>query len=258
MDFIFSSSLFALGLFLGMLLFLELGRRLGVSRLARTPESAKKGLGALEASIFGLMGLIVAFSFAGAAGRFDHRRELIVEENNAIGTAWLRLDLLPEAAQPDLRDLFRQYLDSRLATYAKIPDVAAAMAEYEHSQELQLRIWNAAVAACATDAGQRVAVIVLPALNQMFDICTTRAQAVKQHPPLVVSVLLFGLAFGSSLLAGYDIANLTSRSWVHILGFALVMAITVYVIADLEYPRLGFIRVDEFDAVLRELRLSMQ
>ena len=85
----------AVGLFLGMLLFLEIGRRIGAGRLARDPEGLPKGVSAAEAAVFGRLGLVVAFSFSGAASRFEVRRHLIIEEVNAIGTAYLRIALLP-------------------------------------------------------------------------------------------------------------------------------------------------------------------
>src|SRR5262245_53146748 len=113
----------------GTLYMLEIGRRLGVRRLAEDPEGAKAGIGAIDGAVFGLMGLLIAFTFSGAATRFDSRRMMIVEEANGIGTAWLRLALLSEAAQPSLREKFRQYTDARIAAFRKIPDTAAMEAE---------------------------------------------------------------------------------------------------------------------------------
>ena len=101
----------------------------------------------MDGAVFALLGLLVAFTFSGAASRFDARRHLIVEETNAIGTAYLRLDLLPASAQPALRDLFRRYLDSRLEVYRKLPDLDAAKAELARSTQLQGEIWSQAVAA---------------------------------------------------------------------------------------------------------------
>jgi hypothetical protein len=91
----------------------------------------------------------------------------------------------------------------------------------------------------------------------MFDITTTRTMATMEHPSRIIFVLLFGLALGSMLLPEYDHAQAKTRSWVHILGFALLMAITVFVILDLEFPRQGLIRVDAFDQVLQGLRQTM-
>ena len=131
------------GLFVGMLILLEVGRRFGARRLARDPAGARTGVSAVEGALFGLLGLLIAFTFSGAAGRLDARRKLITDEANNIGTAWLRIELLPADARPALRDLFRQYLDSRLLTYEKIPDLPAVEAELAHSIQLQGEIWKA-------------------------------------------------------------------------------------------------------------------
>jgi len=100
--------------------------------------------------------------------------------------------------------------------------------------------------------------LLLPALNQMIDITTTRTMALQLHPPTIIYTMLFALALASALLAGYGMAGAKSRSWLHILGFAAVMAVAVYVILDLEFPRLGLIQVDAFDRALVELRESMK
>jgi hypothetical protein len=257
MDRTFVAIIFAGGLFVGMITLLELGRRLGRRRQAKDEERARAGLGAVEGAVFALMGLLIAFTFSGAASRFDARRHLIVEEANSIGTAWLRLDLLPPAAQPELRDLFRRYLDLRLAVYQKLPDLAAALADLDKANALQGVIWGRAVAACHQSPSPVVAQLI-PALNQMFDIAATRTAAARMHPPAIIFILLGVLALMSSLLAGYAMAGGKTRSWIHLIGFALIMATTVYVILDLEFPRLGIIRIDTFDQVLVELRQNLR
>lgn len=130
---------FSIALFVALLAMQEVGRRLGQGRRARDPNAAA-GLGASEGAIFALMGLLVAFTFSGAASRIEKRRDLIVEEANAIGTAYLRLDLIPAAAQPALREDFRQYVDSRLAVYRAIPDIQAARDRLVDSAAIQNRI----------------------------------------------------------------------------------------------------------------------
>ncbi len=250
--------LFVVVLFVGMLLATEIGRRVGAARLARDLERARAGNGAVEGAVFALLGLVIAFTFSGAASRFDIRRNLIVEEANGIGTAWLRLDLLPAADQPEIRNLFRQYLDSRLTTYQQLPDVEAAKGELARSLELQNQIWIRCVAGCQGPEGQRAAMLLLPALNQMFDIVTTRTVALKAHPPAIIFLMLGFLALAGALFAGFGMAGARSRSWVHILGFSLIMAVCVYVILDLEFPRIGLIRVDAFDEVLIQVRESIK
>lgn len=245
----------ALGLFLGMLLALEAGRRLGARRLARLGPTALAGFGAVEGAIFALMGLLVALTFSGGAARLDNRRTQIVDESNAIGTAWLRLDLLPPEAQPRLRDLFRRYVDARLEAYRRFPDVDAATVELKKAQELQTQIWAAAVEG-SQGAPLSTPLLLLPALNQMIDITTTRSMARRMHPPAVIFVMLGAVCVAGALLAGYAMAA-TGRSWLHTAAFVAVMAITVWVILDLEFPRAGFIRLDSFDQALVEIRQSM-
>src|SRR5207253_6462983 len=108
--------LFAVLRFLRMLILLESGRRLGVRRLAKESEGERGGLGTIEGAVFALFGLLMAFTFSGAALRFNEKRMLIAEEVNTIETAYLRLLLVPQSA-PKIQDLFRQYVDSRLKTY---------------------------------------------------------------------------------------------------------------------------------------------
>jgi hypothetical protein len=247
--------MFLLVLFVGMLLFLEIGRRVGMRRTTEGPGSA--GLAAVEGALFAVLGLLIGFTFSGAATRFDARRQLVAEEANAIGTAYLRIELLPADKQPAMRDLFRQYLDTRLAAYQKIPDVASVKTELARAEALQKEIWTNAVAASRESNTTAAPMLLLPALNQMIDITTTRNMATLIHPPTIIFAMLGILALACSLLAGYGMAGGKTRSWIHILSFAAILTFAVYVILDLEYPRLGFIRVSAVDQVLVDLRHSM-
>jgi len=257
MNFTLTAALTAFGLFGGVLAFVEVGRRIGIRRMAEDKEGARAGAGAVEGAVFGLLGLLIAFTFTGAAARFDDRRHLITEEANDIGTAWLRLDLLPAAVQPALRESFRRYLDARLEVYEKLPDLEAAKAALAQSVALQGEIWTQAVAALR-EAPPPATTVLLPALNQMIDITTTRTMASKMHPPLIIFVMLVVLTLIGGLFAGYGMAAAKTRSWVHMLGFAFVMGAGVYIILDLEYPRMGLIQVRVADQVLVELRQSMK
>jgi len=255
MNYALYTALLSLGLFVGMLVLLEVGRRIGVHRLAQDPEGARAGIGTIEGAVLALLGLLLAFTVTGAGLRFDVRRNLIVEETNDIGTAYLRLDMLPSAAQPALRENFRRYVDARLDVYRKMPDMAAANEALARGAKLQQEIWRQAVAAVRTEgAPSQAAVIVLPALNVMIDITTTRTMATQMHPPIIIFVMLFGIALVSALLSGYGMAGRKSRFWLHMVCFAFITAVTVYVILDIEYPRLGLIRVDAFDQALVDVR----
>jgi hypothetical protein len=149
-------------------------------------------------------------------------------------------------------------LDARLEVYRRLPDIEAAKEYLAKANEVQTQIWRQAVAASrAKDAPPSAPILLLPALNAMFDTATTRTMAKQMHPPTIVFIMLFGLALAASLLAGYGMTGSKARCWFHMFGFAVVMAIAVYVILDIEYPRLGLIRVDDFDQALIDLRESM-
>ena len=250
--------LLAGSLFVGMIILLEVGRRVGIKHMTWDPAWTRTGLAPIESGVFALLGLILAFTVSGAGSRFDARRQLVVEETNAIGTAYLRVDLLTPGAQPALRESFRRYLDKRLAVYRQFPNTAAANAAIADANKLQGEIWSQAVTGSrAADAHPDAGKLLLPALNQMIDITTTRRMATQLHPPPIIFVMLFGLAFISALLAGYAMAGNKYRSWLHIVCFTVAVTIAVYVILEVEYPRVGTIRVDAFDQALSELRQSM-
>jgi hypothetical protein len=236
---------------------LELGRRVGLRQIALHGEKSHAGLGAVEGAVFALLGLLIAFSFSGAMSRFDARRHLIVDESNAIGTAWLRLDLFRPEAQPAMRELFRRYLDARLEVYRKLPDIAAAKAQYTEATKLEVEIWDRAVAEARASDRPQVAMLSLPAINQVIDLSNSEMMATQLHPPLIIFLLLALLTLGASFLAGHAMAAGKSRHWIHAIAFCLAMATTVYVILDIEYPLLGFIRIDSVHQTLVDLRQSM-
>jgi hypothetical protein len=248
--------LFLLGLSLAMVLSLKLGRRTGRRRLESEGPDAESGLGPLEGAIFGLLGLLVAFTFSGAASRFEVRRQLIVQEANAIATAYLRLDLLPEASQPALRADFRNYLDARIRGYQALPDITRAQGDFAQAAVLQASLWHKAVA--ATHGGDAQASrLFLPALNDVFDVATAREVAVANHVPSVILGMLSVLALLCSFLAGSATAKSPQVGLVHSLAFPLIFVITLYVILDLEYPSAGLIRLDFVHQVLFDVRRSM-
>jgi hypothetical protein len=147
MSFFVYDTVLAGGLFFGMLLLLEAGRRYGVVMRTRDPEGWDRGSGTVDAAVFSLLGLLLAFTFSSAAARFEQRRHLITQEANAIGTAYLRLDLLPTDTQPEMRQLFARYLDTRTSVYRNIEDAAATQARIAETAALQRQIWAKAVSA---------------------------------------------------------------------------------------------------------------
>lgn len=236
---------------------LEAGRALQRKHKA-AGDAVPQGVGTLEGAVFGLFGLLLAFSFSGAVDRFSARRSLIVKESNVIGSAWQLLDLLPEKERDSQRALFRKYVEARIAAYRTLPDVDAFKSALKTADGIYDRIWAAAVAS-SLDPGRPLdySKVLLPPLQEVSDIAFDRTAAFQNHPPAVMFGMLFVLALMSSLLAGYTLGDHDGRRSIHRLIFAVAVALTVYVTIDLEYPRFGLIRVDASDGYLQQLRESM-
>jgi hypothetical protein len=249
--------LISTGLFISMLACLEVGYRVGSRNIEEHP-AAHEGIGAMEAAIFALLGLLLGFSFSGATTRLDARRQAIVSEANAIGTAYLRLDMLPPSEQPELRQLFREYVDARLGAYDQIPDMKAFRQGIAQAGELQQQIWARAVAASHNDPTQNSTRLLLPAVNEVIDITTARTIAMDTHLPGLVFSLLVSVALSSGVVAGYAMAKRRRRSWLHMVLYAACIAITVYTVTDLDYPRSGLIRLSSADKALEQLKDSIR
>jgi hypothetical protein len=234
------------------------GHRYGVRRKDGESGGSSEGTAAVEATLFAMLGLLVAFTFSGADTRLDARRKLIIEETNAVGTAYLRLDLLRAEDEPTLQDEMRRYVDSRLAFYDQLLDFRAAKAERARSAQIQQEIWTHAVAASARAGDSRAALLVLQSLNAMFDVATERYAALRMHMPLAIFILLAVMALACSFFAGIGMSKRRHPSYLHMVIFAGVMAVTAYVILNLEFPRVGFARLTALDAFLREQRASMR
>jgi hypothetical protein len=246
----------SVGLFLGILLAFRIGWYIGTRSLLKS-KCDRTYSGLLNGVIFVLLGLLIAFTFSGATSQFDHRRDLMMEEANAIRTAYHRLDLLPVKAQPALRTLFRQYLDARLDIFQKLPDQEASEAASVRANMLQRQIWSTAVNACQASGSVSTTTSLLAALNEMFNIANLRTTISRMRPPIVIFVMLLGLALISSALAGYEMADIRDRNWIHVGALAVIIVGMVYLVLDIEYSHLGLIRINTVDQMLLDLRKSM-
>ena len=248
---------FAIAVFVGVTISFTMGRWLGARAAQRDPKGFTKGNAAIDGAVYGLFGLLLAFTFSGAATRFDGRRELMGREANAIGTAYLRLDLLPDDVRDGVKKKMRDYLDARIEMFASATDRPVALAAMARAQHLQSEIWTDAVAATRVPGGPQP-IALLPPLNDMIDITTTQRVAWETHPPKIVYAMLGVLAFVAALLGGHAMGSAKTHHLLHTIVYATVLATTSYIILDLEYPRLGRIRVDSADQVLVELRAGMR
>lgn len=244
----------SLSLFFAMVGLQFLGFRYGKRR--QLEKEAREGVGVVEGAVFALLGLMLAFQFGGVAVRLGDRRNLAIKEANAIGTAYLRLDLLePEDARV-LREMFRQYIESRIHAMEVLPDLEAALQEYRLAEKMQQEIWSKAVAGCRKQPGREAELLLLPAINEMIDIAAERKAVGRTHAPWPVQAFLVLLALVAALLAGNAMSLSPRKPYGHMLLFATIISLTVSCILDMENPRLGFIRIGAADQAIYDLRES--
>jgi len=238
----------------GLIVCLEIGYFLGARR-AKSVTNAHDGFGAIEAAVFGIFGLLLSLSFVGAGSRLDVRRSLIVEETNAMADAYTLVDLLPASDQPDVRRLFREYVDLRLLI-SQEPDEALDESQIHHSRSLQQAILLHAINDTKTGdaAGAR---LLLSATNQMKDVATKKTIAKQTHSSAVVFALLAAAALLSGLVAGFGMAR-GRRNWLSVVVYALIVTVTLYVMLDMEYPRNGLIGIATADRAMLDFRDSIQ
>jgi hypothetical protein len=242
-------------IFVGTLFSLEAGFRWGLRATGRNPL-AHEGVGTVEASAFALFGLLLAFSFAGATSRLEVKRDVIVAEANAIGTAYRRVDLLPAGSQPAMRAAFKRLIEARLRAHDNRFDPTSAARDQKIFSEAQDQIWALAIAGAA--ASNETRLLLLPPINEMIDVGAARSVVLQAHVPTLIVVLLVGAAVGSGLLAGYGLAKRRDRSWFHGVAYAALLALTVYTVIDLDHPRFGLINIDAAYQPLIDLRAAIK
>lgn len=226
-------------LVVGALACAEIGWRLGKLYGPRD-KAFDEQLKLISGATFALVAFLVGFAFSGAASRFVDRLDLVVKEANAIGTAYLRADLLPQPAQGDLKEALRQYAASRLELLnSRDPATTSRLlAEVGPRQE---RLWQAALRGTADNP--QLSRMVLPPLNDVIDLHTTHLAMARRHiPPSVMIALLLSAAI-SIALASFGSGQIGRRFPVlnFVYGFALATAL--WMTLDLDHPRRGTIQV---------------
>ncbi|WP_191577302.1 hypothetical protein [Achromobacter insolitus] len=242
----------AFGFFVLLLIAMQIGKWIGDG----VDEKGSSGVSVIEGSVFALLGLLVAFTFSGAAQRMADRRDLLVQEVNAIGTAWLRIDMLDGTAQPALRDQFRRYVDGRIDYYRNVADLERRDAVAEKVASMQKEIWATSMRAARISVPPFAASYV-GAVNEMFDVASAQTVAQKVHPPIATYAFLGFLALVAAGLVGLNLASSRRGTLLHRAVYAIVMTTALYIIIDFEFPRIGTIRIDQSDELLIAQRQQM-
>ena len=248
--------LMALILLLCVVATVEGGYRLGCRTPREVSEPLRSVFATLLGAVLGLLGLLLAFSFAMAVTRYDLRQALVLREANAIGTAYWRTSFLAEAARVRMQGLLRAYVEVRFQYYAAGRDqqrVAQAMTDME---PLQRALW----AVVSTEAQRDPTAVSVPwvaqALNEVIDLSAAAAAARDNHVPEAVLWLLGIAAVLTGGLSGYACGAAAHRQVLATSVLAVLVTLVVYVILDLDRPQRGLIHVQE--QALRSLRERIQ
>ncbi len=235
------------------LLVVEGGYRFGRWRHAGSPDERDTPVGAMVGSILGLLALVLGFTFSLAASRFDARRLAVLEEANAIGTTYLRTQLLPEPHGREISRLLQEYVEVRLRG-VEASQFAAALSQ---SEVLHEKLWTEAAATAKADRGSIMTGLFIQSLNEVIDLHAKRVQVgVRSRIPWVIWLGLYGLAMVSMGAVGYQAGlSATTRSPA-MLGLVLAFAVVLFLIADLDRGQEGLLQVSQ-QAIL-DLQRSMQ
>jgi hypothetical protein len=229
-----------------VVLSIEAGRYLGEIAHRRSEQEKESTVSAFAGAVLGLLAFILAFTFSIATNRYDTRKALVRDEANAIGTAYLRTDFLPEADRARAKQLFKEYLDRRVDfALAGTFDPAQFEAMQPHTQRIQKELWDMAVTNARKDMDSDVAALYIESLNEVFDIHSLRvAVGGFSRIPLGIWSVLVGLTVLGMLGVGYQTGIAGSNRSVATVLLALAFAIVICVIATLDRPG-GYITVSQ-------------
>jgi len=240
-----------IGIVLIVLLSGEVGFRVGRLRARRAHET-ETPVGEMVAATLGLLAFILGFTFGLAATRYDIKRQLLVDEANAVGTTYLRAEMLPEQ-RDEIRALLREYVDVRIAVA-----VPGKLAEgIRRSEELHSRLWRLTVPVAVKHPNSIIVGLFVQSLNEVIDLHTKRlTAAVRNRIPFPIWAALYGISVFSFAAMGYHSGLTgTTRSLV-IIAVALTFSVVIVLIADLDRSQEGVLRVSQ--EALSQLRQSMK
>lgn len=252
-----SGILIAVVLFVSLLIAIEVGYRVGYREVPRVTDSTRTHVNVLQASLLGTLALLLGFSFSLALQRYESRSEAVVNEANAIGTAYLRADLLPAPLGTGVRETLRNYLDLRLQSGGiNMADGPKRKALLARSSDALNELWGEARQAVEQDGRPATAGLFVESVNTLIDNYGKRNATLDRHVPELAMWLLFGTFLFSGTLVGYAAGLSGHRASFATYTMVGLIVLLVFMVIDLDRPRRGFIQVSQ--SSLQELQASMK
>jgi len=235
-----------------VILFIWLGYAFNKKRTTKYPEVLNQIPGAIEGSVVGIMSLLLGFTFSFVVSRYEARRQLIVDEIVSTNTAIFRCDLFPDSTRNLLRADFKKYLEARRNYYDMGGDEIRVIEELVKSKEIAGRIWDRAVIGSDNPGEKLKFQQMIPALSNMLNSIIERDESRKAGvPPLIlwtllVLVLITAFFLGSTLFGKKKFTLL-------VIGYSLILALTLNLIIELNTPRSGFINLNSTQQKMNDL-----
>lgn len=237
--------LITLLLFVSLLLARELGAWLRTRR-RRTAGNVDgssgdgDGVAFSTTTVLGLLALLIGFTFSLALGRYDERRTLVLKEANALGTTWLRADLLDPQDANRVRDILRRYIDARV-DFANAKSARTEVDQFARTVSIQNELWAAAVAAVQPFRDTPRASLLISTTNESIDLSAERFAARQDHIPHRILRMLFVFSLLSAGLLGFERAQKRSTTTLLLLLFSLAVGLVL----DLDLPSTGAVNVPQ-------------
>jgi len=200
------------------------------------------GLG--QTAIFGLIVLILAFSFSFAAERFEARRALVVQEAEAVGSAYAHMDFLPEGKRETEQALVRKYVAARIRALGETGYAWNDGPSTHEARTLYGRIWHDTAAEVRSDTHDVAYLALAQEVDRMGDVTEFQTAAVNNHVPLPILGIVILCTFVGAGLLGLTFGRVGSPNRALSLVFCVIFAATVFTIVDLDHPRGGLLKID--------------
>lgn len=236
---------------------IEAGYRLGRSRRVQKDSAADPEkdapVGTIVAATLALLAFMLGFTFSLSATRFDARRMVVLDESNAVGTAWLRAGLLPAPQGKNIQRMLGEYVEARLeAVKSNQPQEGIAKSEALHTA-----LWAQAKEVADQDSHSIITGLFIQSLNEVIDLHSKRLLlGLHNRIPEGVWLVLYGIAILAMAALGYQEGLSGSRRTLAVGALAMTFTIVMMLIVDLDQPSRGMLRVSQ--GTLVELQKSMQ
>jgi NADH:ubiquinone oxidoreductase subunit 6 (subunit J) len=237
-----------------LLLAVEVSYRLSKALQRRRPDKAESSVGALSGATLALLAFLLAFVTSTAVNSLTARRQAVVEEANAIGTAYLRAGYLPEPTATESRQLLREYVDQRLAAL----DRAKIAQAISRSEEIHSELWTRAEALAREESSPTLALYV-SALNDVIDLHTERINVeLVARVPWAIVLGLFLMAVLAMGLVGLHAGYAENRNLIALVAFVLTLSVVFLLIVDLSRSQSGLLQVSYQAMIDLQRQLNVQ